>query len=77
MGTWGHTSGNGRVAMSTVGSLIEMGGFISYIYSETPLTFSGLDKPMIEMGVEASKEELHTLMQGLQELKREHARLSQ
>jgi hypothetical protein len=59
------------VGLTTLGSLIEAGGFMSYIYSETPLTFKNMNKPMVEMVVEASAQERKLLMEKLDNLKRE------
>lgn len=57
MGVWG-SSDPAHVGMTTLGSLIEVGGFLSYVYSEVPLHFTNLSKPMIEMQVQASPAEL-------------------
>ncbi len=48
MAVWGDSVG-GKVGITTLGTLIEFGGMIGYIYSETPLIFSGLQKPIIEI----------------------------
>lgn len=54
MGVYGDSVG-GHVGLTTLGSLIEFGGFISYIYSEVPLVFAG--KKMIEVEVVATLEQ--------------------
>jgi len=56
MGTWG-SSDPAKVGMSTLGSLLETGGFISYIYSEAPLNFKNLDRQIIEIEVQATETE--------------------
>jgi hypothetical protein len=69
MGVFGDSVG-AHVGMTTIGSLLECGGFISYIYSEVPLPFEGLNKKIVELKVEASKEERVKLMKKLEDLKR-------
>jgi hypothetical protein len=73
MGTWG-SSAPAHVGMSTLGSLIEIGGFLSYLYSETPLTFQNLDKKMVTLVVEATEEEKKVFNQQLQQLRTEMAK---
>jgi hypothetical protein len=58
MGVWGESSGNSKVGMSTLGSLIEFGGYGFFMYSETPLHFENLDKPIIKVTVEATPPEI-------------------
>jgi len=70
MATYG-SSDAAHVGLTTIGSLIEAGGFLSYIYSETPLTFKNMSKPIAEMVVEASKEDRKLLLDKLNGLKRE------
>ena len=69
MGTWGQ-SDPAHVGMTTLGSLIEVGGFVSYIYSETPLIFTGMEKKMIEIKVEASPEEIQIFKSELDKLRK-------
>lgn len=73
MATYG-SSESAKVGLTTLGSLIEAGGFMSYIYSETPLTFKNMNKPMVEMIVEATVQEKQALMEKLDNLKKEMAR---
>lgn len=69
MGTYGHSSG-GKVGMTTIGSLIEMTGFFICIYSEMPLNFTNLDKPIVKFTVEASPEEKKVLDKKLRDVAR-------
>ncbi|QQS22934.1 hypothetical protein IPM19_04970 [bacterium] len=66
MGVYG-SSDPAKVGMTTLGSLIEFGGFASYIYSETPLNFKG--KNVIELTVEATPEEKEQLTKKLEQMK--------
>jgi hypothetical protein len=70
MGVWG-SSDPAKVGMTTLGSLIEVGGFLAYIYSETPLTFKNLNKPMIELTVQVSESEKRQLLSDLETAKGE------
>jgi len=70
MGTYG-SSDPAHVGMTTLGSLIEAGGFMSYIYSEVPLTFTNMNKPMVEMVVNVTAVEKQALLEKLEALKRE------
>lgn len=54
MGTYGHSSGNAKICLTTIGSLLEFGGAAAYFYSEVPLIFTGLSKPMVKVTVEAT-----------------------
>ena len=74
MGTWGSSTGS-KVGLSTIGSLIEFGGFISWILSETPIMFSGLDKPMVEVNVEATATEKEAFLGELRKLKEEYRQI--
>ena len=65
MGTYG-TSDPAHVGMTTAGSLLEIGGFLSYIYSEVPLSFG--NKAITNITVEASAAEREALMQKLGKL---------
>ena len=73
MGTWGQSDA-AHVGMTTLGALLEIGGFLSYFYSETPITFQNLDKKMVTMVVEATPEEKQALMGKLESLKRDAAK---
>jgi hypothetical protein len=73
MATYG-SSDAAHVGLTTIGSLIEAGGFLSYIYSEIPLTFKNMNKPIAEMVVEATKEDRKFLLDKLDGLKREMAK---
>jgi len=70
MGVWGEST-PAKVGMTTLGSLLEIGGFLAYVYSETPLTFSSMGQPvkMIEMNVEMSAEERQVFQKRLGDLK--------
>lgn len=69
MGVFGESVG-AHVGLTTIGSMIEFGGFISYIYSEVPLPFTGLAKQIVEIKVEASQEERTEMMRKLEDLKK-------
>lgn len=69
MGVFGESTG-AHVGLTTIGSLIEAGGFISYIYSEVPLPFTGLSKQVVEIKVEASQEERTEMMRKLEDLRK-------
>lgn len=69
MGTWG-TSEPAKVGMSTLGSLLEFGGFMTYFLSEVPLTFEGLGKPMVSLRVEVPAEERAAFLARLDTLKK-------
>ena len=66
MGTYG-SSEPAKVGMTTVGSLIETGGFMAYIYSEMPLNFKNLNTPMVEFDVQVTPEEKAQLTQQLKD----------
>ena len=68
MGVYGESSGGGKVGMTTIGSLIEFGGFGFYFYSEVPVMFTGLDKPMITLEVQATDAEKAQLLKKMQAL---------
>lgn len=68
MATWG-SSEPAKLGMTTLGSLIETGGFMSYIYSETPLTFTNFNKPMAKIVVEVTPEERAELSRRLASLR--------
>ncbi len=70
MGTWG-SSDPAKIGMTTLGSLIEFGGFSSYIYSEVPLIFKNLDKKVIEVEVNLTTEEKAQLLGELNNLKKQ------
>jgi len=57
--------------MTTLGSLIEIGGFSSFIYSETPITFTNLQKPIVELTIMATAEEKTQFLQELENLKKQ------
>jgi hypothetical protein len=57
MGTYGSSVGD-KCAMTTIGSLVEWGGFVGFIWSETPLYFSNMKTQMVKVEVKASPEEL-------------------
>jgi hypothetical protein len=68
MAMWG-SSDPAKVGMLSEGSLVEFGGgMIGYIYSEVPLNFSNLQKPMIELTIQANAEERASLQRQLQKL---------
>ncbi len=68
MGTYGH-SGTAKLGMTTLGSLLEFGGFIGYIYSETPLIFKNRTKQVIKVTLQASPEEIKEFEKGLKDYK--------
>lgn len=70
MGVYGQ-SDPAKVGMTTIGSLLEFGGFVSYVYSEIPLSFVGLDKRVIELVLEVTPEERSLLFQKLEEARRQ------
>lgn len=68
MGVYGESSGGGKVGMTTLGSLIEFGGFGFYFYSEVPVTFTGLDRPLVTLEVTATDAEKAELMKKMQSI---------
>ena len=67
IGTFGSSAPD-KVGLTTLGSLFELfGNFYAGIYSEVPLNFTGLTKPIIDMKVEASKEEQADFVKKLQD----------
>jgi hypothetical protein len=68
MATYG-SSDPAHVGLTTLGSLIETGGFVSYIYSETPLMFKNMSKQMVEITVVASEQDKKDLALKLENLK--------
>jgi hypothetical protein len=72
MGTWG-TSAPDKVGMTTLGTLFEIGGNnTSFIFSEVPLSFTGLNKTIIELKAEASNEEKLQLLEKLNKQQKEN-----
>ncbi len=70
MAVFGNSS-PAKIGMTTLGSLFEMGGFISYIYSETPLNFKNMLKEMIEIEVSVTPAEKAALETKLKSVKSE------
>lgn len=70
MGVFG-SSEPAKVGITTAGSLIEFGGFSSYIYSETPLAFTNLEKKVIEIVVEADEADRQNMIEQLQKAQKE------
>jgi len=70
MGVYGSSSGSAKVGMTTIGSLVEFGGFGFYIYSEIPLSFQGLEQPVININLDAGDEK-DALMQELKAVQAE------
>lgn len=68
MGVWGESVG-AHLGMTTLGSLLECGGFLSYIYSEVPLMFQDFNKPMVTITASVTPEERAELAKKLDELK--------
>lgn len=68
MGTYGSSMGD-KCAMTTIGSLVEWGGFISYIWSETPLYFSNMQTQMVKVEVQATPEEVVKFKANINDLK--------
>lgn len=71
MGMYGPSSGSGKLAMTTFGSMLEVGGFFSYIYSEVPLTFTNLKTPIVKFQIEATDAEKAALLKKLNKVKQE------
>jgi hypothetical protein len=71
MGMYGPSSGSGKLAMTTFGSLLEIGGFFSYIYSEVPLTFANLKVPIVKFEIRATAAEKAALLKSLNKAKQE------
>lgn len=71
MGMYGPSSGSGKLAMTTFGSLLEIGGFFSYIYSEVPLTFTNLKVPVVKFEIKATAAEKAALLKSLDKVKQE------
>lgn len=71
MGMYGPSSGSGKLAMTTFGSLLEVGGFFSYIYSEVPLTFTNLKTPIVKFEIKATDAEKAALLKSLDRAKQE------
>lgn len=61
MGVYGDSEGS-KVGITSDGSLIEIGGYLSVIYSEKPLVFHNLTKPMIELSVQLTEQEKQELL---------------
>ncbi|HSI20282.1 MAG TPA: hypothetical protein VLA04_01045 [Verrucomicrobiae bacterium] len=70
MATYG-SSDPSRVGMTTMGSLLEFGGYSSFIYSEVPLSFQGLKQPMVEVAVVATPAQRLELLEKLDALKKD------
>jgi len=68
MGTYGNSTGS-KVGMTTLGSLIEFGGFMAFIYSETPLIFKNRSKPIYKIKVEVSNKEKKEFLKMLKKYK--------
>lgn len=73
MGTWG-SSEPAKVGLTTMGSLLEFGGFTGYVYSETPLNFKSGEKEVVVVQVEASDAERTQLTERLNDLRAEAAK---
>jgi hypothetical protein len=74
MGVYGSSSGSAKVGMTTIGSLVEFGGFGFYIYSEIPLSFQGLEQPIININLEADGAEKEALLEKLNAVQAEAKR---
>lgn len=70
MGVWGHSE-PAKVGMTTLGSLLEIGGFLAFLYSETPLTFKNLNKPMVELTIVATDAERAEFLKTLEAMKQQ------
>lgn len=68
-GTWG-SSDPARLAMTTLGSLIEFGGFMGYFYSETQFSFANGASDLVKITVEINQEEKLKMANDLLELKK-------
>lgn len=67
MGTFGSSNG-ASLAMTTLGSLVEFGGFIGYFYSEVQFEFSGEEK-VTKINIQLSEAEKSTLNKELNSLR--------
>ena len=70
MGVFG-SSNPAKIGMTTLGSMFEIGGFISFIYSEVPLNFKNMGGQMIEVEVTVSEDERVDLQNRLNGLKKQ------
>lgn len=73
MGTWGSSQPD-KVGMTTLGSLLELGGFMGFVYSEVPLSFGGMDKQIVEVNVEATADERAAFLLKLEGVREEMRR---
>jgi predicted small secreted protein len=71
MGVYGSSSGSGKLALSTFGTMLEVGGFFSYLYSEVPLVFTGLDTPIVKFEAKLTDAERAGLLKDLKAMQAE------
>lgn len=64
MGVFGDSTGDAKVGMTTLGSLLEFGGFGFYIYSEVPISFTNMP-PLVELKLTADEDEKVDLLNRL------------
>lgn len=70
MATFG-SSDPSKVGMATLGSLLEFGGFMGFIYSEVPLAFKNMAKPIVEVTVQVTDAERKALHEQIETLRKE------
>ncbi len=75
MGVYGDSSGGGKLAMSTVGTMLEVGGFFSYLYSEVPLIFTGLETPIVKFEAKLDAVQRAALLKDLKTMQDEAKQL--
>ena len=75
MGVYGESSGSGKLALTTFGTMLEVGGFFSYLYSEVPLIFSGLETPIVRFEAKIDPEQRAALLKDLKAMQAEAKQL--
>lgn len=68
MAVWGSSQPD-KVGMTTLGSLVEFGGMVGFIYSEVPLIFKNLKSQMVEIQVQATPTEVQNFRQQLTDMR--------
>lgn len=70
MGMYG-SSDPAKIGISTMGSLLEFGGFLGYFVSEVPLSFEGLNRPMVNVTIEMPADQRAGFLDKLAALRQE------
>lgn len=70
MATYG-SSDPSKVGITTLGSMLEFGGFMGFIYSEVPLIFKNMTKPIVEVTVQVTDAERQALRKQIDALRKE------